>query len=176
MISFFLLVAVLLAVGVVSWFRTGPLRRGAIPQARDPPETSSTSLATYLASMAGVAAAAWGAVVSVGGGQRTAGIPLVVAGLFIAVAGSAARVAGFGASALGLEVRFARGPRFGASWTELESLGPPRTPLGGWRLTTVHGVRSTLMPSDLLGHEDVLVLIVHRAGLRFDGRRWVGGS
>jgi len=173
MASFFFLVSILLAVGLGSWIRTAPIRRGEILQARDPPgrASDSSSAATFLAAIAGVAAAAWGAIAA-GEGQRTVGVFLVAAGLFIAAAGSVARVAGLRAGAEGFVVLFARRPPFAASWIEIAALRPPRSPLGGWRVTNLRGDRWTLMPSDLLGHEALLDLIVVRASLRFDGRSW----
>jgi hypothetical protein len=173
MASFFLLVGILVAVGVASWTRTAPLRRGKIPQARDPPGRASvsSSAATFLAAMAGVAAAAWGAIAA-GEGHRIVGVLLVAAGLFIGAAGSVARVAGLRVGADGFVVLFTRRPPFAASWTEIAALRPPRSPLGGWRVTNLRGDRWTLMPSDLLGHEELLDLIVVCASLRFDGRNW----
>jgi hypothetical protein len=182
--GFFLVVAALLAVDFVSWLRTRPLRRGAITQACDPPGNTSlvSSRTTLLATLAGMAAMASGGVVATAsggvaeGGPSFIGIPLVAVGLFIAVAGSVARVTGFRARDDGLVVVFARRPPFRAPWAEVLSLKPPASPLGGWRVADARGARSTLMPSDLFGHEDLLVLIVRRAGLRFDGRLWIQDS
>jgi hypothetical protein len=173
MASFFFLVAAILAVGLVSWFRTAPLRRGTVPQARDPPAevSCSTSVATLLAAMAGVAAAIWGAVTA-GEGQRTTGVLLALAGIFVGIAGTVARVVGFRATAEGLVVLFARRKAFAAPWREIAALRPPLNPLGGWRITTVGGGRTTLMPSDLLGTEALLDLIILCAGMCFDGRTW----
>jgi hypothetical protein len=173
MASFFLVVAVLFAVDLVSWFRMGALRRGTIPRAPNPPKHPEcpSSVATFLASMAGLAAAAWGAVATAEGHRSVGGL-LVMAGLFIAVAGSVGRVTGIRAGAEGFVVLFARRQPFTASWTEIAALRPPRSPVGGWRVTNIRGDRWTLMPSDLLGHEALLDMIIVRASLRFDGRSW----
>jgi hypothetical protein len=173
MLSFFLLVGVLVVVALVSWYRTAQLRHGAVTKARDPPDCAScsTSPATFLAATAGVAALAWGAVLA-WGGQRTVGLLLAGVGSFVASAGAVARVAGFRLSTEGFAVLYARRPPFAACWDEIGALRPPRVPLGGWRVTDVRGGRSTLMPSDLLGHESILDLIVVRASLRFDGLAW----
>src|SRR6266498_3210096 len=94
MASFFLVVTGLLAVGLVSWSRTRDLRHGATPQAGDPPTTTSfsTCRATFLATLSGIAAIAWG--VSASPGHEMRAVPLVAAGAFIAIAGWVARVTG----------------------------------------------------------------------------------
>jgi hypothetical protein len=97
---------------------------------------------------------------------------LAATGAFIALAGWVARVTGLRADDDGLIILFARRPPFGVSWSEVRELKPPTSPVGGWRLTDARGVRSTLMPSDLFGHEELLETIVVRAGLQFDGRIW----
>lgn len=99
-------------------------------------------------------------------------VSLIPIGIFITVAGSVARVTGLCTDDDGLVVLFARRPPFRACWSELRALRPPGSPLGGWRLTGVRGGHSTLMPSDLFGHEEQLEAIVIRAALRFDGRIW----
>ena len=172
MASFFLVVTGLLAVGLVSWSRTRDLRHGATPQAGDPPTTTSfsTCRATFLATLSGIAAIAWG--VSASPGHEMRAVPLVAAGAFIAIAGWVARVTGVRADDDGLVVRFARRPPFHVQWSELGELRPPTSALGGWRLTEIGGARSTVMPSDLFGHEELLEAIVAGAGLRFDGRIW----
>jgi hypothetical protein len=48
-------------------------------------------------------------------------------------------------------------------WDSLRWVGPPRTPLGGWRIEGARD-RITLMPSDLLGRETVLDDVVLRLG------------
>lgn len=169
---FFFPVAGLFTVGLVSWSRTGELRRGMTRRPPRPPAGASfrSSRTTLLAAQAGVAAVAWGA--SAWSAHRMEAVPLVAAGMFVAVTGSVARVIGIRADDDGLVVLLARRPSFRAGWPELFTLRPPAFPLGGWRLTDVHGARSTLMPSDLLGHEALLETIVARADLRFDGRMW----
>jgi hypothetical protein len=169
--SFFVIVAGLVLVGVLGWIRTGATRRGTVPKGRGPPETAcSTSRATYLAALAGVAAMAWGAVAV--GENRIEGTVLFAAGLFIAVAGWAARVTGFRADGRGVVILFARRPRFRVSCSELSTLRAPAAPLGGWRLGDIRGAKTTLMPSDLFGHEQLLEMIIARSDLRFDGRTW----
>jgi hypothetical protein len=172
--SFFLIVAGLVATGLLSWFRTGAIRHGTIPRVRDPPTEvrCSSSGATFMAALAGMAALAWGVALAEGNGIEAAA--LIAAGLFIAVAGTVARVSAFRADEDGFAIRFARRPSFGAQWSELRALKPPATPMGGWKLIDVREQAPTLMPSDLLGHEELLSLIVVRSGLRFDGRMWRG--
>jgi hypothetical protein len=168
---FFVIVAGLMVVGLLGWVRTRATRRGVVPKGRDPPATAgTTSRATYLAALAGLAAMAWGATVVEG--NRIGGAMLFAAGLFITVAGSVARVTGFRADGGGLVILFARGRSFRASWSELSTLRVPSTPLGGWRLADVRGTTTTLMPSDLFGHEQLLETIIVRSDLRFDGRTW----
>jgi hypothetical protein len=170
--SFFLIVAGLVTMGLLSWFRTGAIRHGTIARARDPPGEvrCSSSRATFLAALAGVAALAWGAMAAEG--NWIEGAALMAAGLFIVVAGSVARVSAFRADDHGFVILFARRPSFVAPWSELRTLKPPATPLGGWRLMDVREQGRTLMPSDLFGHDELLGLIVLRSGLRFDGRLW----
>jgi hypothetical protein len=170
--SFFLIVAGLVSIGLLSWFRTGAIRHGTIPRAREPPGKArcSSSRATFLAALAGVAAMAWG--VGTAEGNSIEAATLIAAGLFIAVTGFVARVTAFRADDDGFRILFARRPGFGSPWSDLRALKPPATPLGGWRLTDVRGTGRTLMPSDLIGHEELLGLIVVRSGLSFDGRLW----
>jgi hypothetical protein len=170
--SFFLIAAGLVAIGLLSWFRTGAIRHGTLPSVRDLPTEvrCSSSGATFMAALAGMAAMAWG--VALAEGNRIEAAALIAAGLFIAVAGTAARVSAFRADGDGLVILFARRQGFRAPWPELHALKPPATPLGGWTLIDVRGQRRTLMPSDLLGHEELLRLIVIRSGMRFDGRLW----
>ena len=131
-------------------------------------------MATFLPSLAGMAAVAWG--VGGIGRNRPQALALMSAGLFIAFAGLIARVTGVRADRQSVVVTKARRRPFRARWPELRALTPPANPLGGWRLEDVCGNRTTLMPSDLWGHEGFLRLIVLRADLRFDGRRWSGGT
>jgi hypothetical protein len=170
---FVLLVGSLLGVGAVSWRRTGSLRRGSIPVGRGPPGASfSSSKTTFLAALAGISAAAWGGGAAADR-RLILAVLLMVLGLFVAVAGSTARVIGFRLEQENLVVLFAARPSRSIPWSSLLALRPPAGPLGGWRLTGAHGIRSTLMPSDLFGHEELLALIVVRARLTFDGRKWI---
>jgi hypothetical protein len=178
-LAFFLLVSVLLGVGAVSWRRTSTLRRGSIPQARDPPGCASfsSSRTTLLAALAGISAAVWGGAIAVWGGATRVAllfevVPLIGVGLFIAIAGAVARVTGFHLDQERLVVFFAGRPARSVAWSSLLALRPPAIPFGGWRLTDAGGSRSTLMPSDVLGHEEILELIVVHAGMKFDGRTW----
>jgi hypothetical protein len=98
-------------------------------------------------------------------------IVLAAGGLFVVGVGLAARVTGLMANGSGLVITYAARRPYGMAWEECDRLVPPRSPLGGWRVGKVQGSR-TLMPSDLMGHEDVLDVIVRRASLRFDGRVW----
>lgn len=177
-VSFFFVVASLLVVGVVSWRRTRALRRGVMSQAPDPPAalSFSSSGTTFLAFLAGVAAMAWGAATAAeavtAAEASIEAVCLATAGLFIAVAGWVGRVAQLQAGRDGLLIVFARRRPFSAAWPDIRAMEPPGTPIGGWRLTTATGIRSTLMPSDLFRHEEVLHLIALRADLWFDGRMW----
>ena len=165
-------VGALVGVGVVSWRRLTPLRKG-----RDRPTApplliaggSRTSLATVVPGVAGMAAAAWGGV---GLGLRVAHILLAGGGLLVAVSGLMARVVWVEVAPAGVVIRYSRRRPFVLSWRDLRGLRPPRWPLGGWRLIGDSGSR-TLMPSDLLGHEWVLAAVIDRAGLRFDEGAWI---
>jgi hypothetical protein len=115
-----------------------------------------------------MAAAAWcGAGLGVG----PARILLAGGGLLVAVSGLTARVVSVELAPAGLAIRYSRRRTFELPWRDLRMVRPPRWPLGGWRLTGHVGGR-TLMPSDLLGHEWVLVSVVDRAGLRFREGAW----
>jgi hypothetical protein len=178
--AFFLLVSALLGVGAVSWRRTRALRQGSIRQARDPPGCASfsSSKTTFLAALAGISAAVWGGAIGVWGDASAVDLRLLEAasligvGLFVAIAGAVARVTGFHLDHERLLVFFAGRPARSVAWSSLLALRPPASPFGGWRLTDARGTRSTLMPSDVFGHEEVLELIVVQAGMRFDGRTW----
>jgi hypothetical protein len=103
-------------------------------------------------------------------------VPVRVAGGawagFVLGSGIAARVTGFAAGPRGLLVQRALLPDRLAGWSLVRRLTPPRTPLGAWRIATAHETIS-LMPSDVLGAEALLAALVVRAGLSFDGRRWL---
>jgi hypothetical protein len=130
----------------------------------------SSSKTTLLAAMAGAAAVVWGATAA---GRPLEAIPLIPGGAVVGIAGSIARVTRIRFGNDHLEILFAVRRSFIASWSDIRSLRPPGTPLGGWRLTMACGAQTTLMPSDLFGHEELLGLIVRGAGLRFDGRAWI---
>jgi hypothetical protein len=172
-LAFLLLVSALLGVGTVSWRRTRALRQGSIPQARDPPGCASfsSSRTTLLAALAGMSSAAWGGAAAVDGRLLEA-VPLIGVGLFIAIAGSVARVTGFHLDEERLVVLFAGRLARSVAWSSILALRPPASPFGGWKVTDARGARSTLMPSDVFGHEEILELIVVQAGMRFDGRTW----
>ena len=115
-----------------------------------------------------MAAAAWGlAGLGLGHGQ----ILLAGGGLLVAASGLTARVVSVEVAPAGLAIRYSLRRPFELPWRDLRVVRPPRWPLGGWRLTGHEGGR-TLMPSDLLGHEWVLVTVVDRAGLRFGEGAW----
>jgi hypothetical protein len=168
-------------VGLVSWRRTRTLRRGSIPQARDPPASASfsSSRTTLLAALAGICAAAWGGAIALRGGGAALdlrlfqAVPLIGIGLFVGISGSVARVTGFRLGQEKLVVHFAGRPARSVDWSSLVGLRPPATPFGGWSLTDARGSTWSLMPSDLFGHEEILELIVVRARLTFDGRAWI---
>ena len=135
-------------------------------------------MTTLLAALAGISAAVWGGVISVWGGATPVDLRLFEAasligvGLFVAIAGSVARVTGFHLDQERLVVFFAGRPARSVAWSSLLALGPPASPFGGWRLTDARGTSSTLMPSDVFGHEEILELIVVHGAMRFDGRTW----
>gem|GEM_PF-1887863 len=165
----------LIVVGLRSWARTGLLRRGRPPPEALATAVTRTSRTTYLAALAGVSVVAWGVSAVAEGSSR--GPPTVVAVVVAMVgAGSAAaavqaRVAALEWSSRGLVVRYGRRAPFVLAWADCSALSPPRTPVGGWRVAGRHG-RRTLMPSDLLGHEQLLAVVIRESGLRFDGRMW----
>ena len=97
---------------------------------------------------------------------------LIASGLFATISGCRSRVTELRVGATGLVIGYAHRHPFSADWRDCSALVPPRSPLGGWRIEARSGAR-TLMPSDLLGHECMLAVMVGRSGLRFDGSRWV---
>jgi hypothetical protein len=177
--------ASLLAVDLLSWARCADLRRGRVPgfarsEPLGPPRLdpgSRSSRTTWLAAAAGAGLAVRGAV----GLDRAAGTLVLAAGLAVALAGVARRVRAVEAASRELLVRYGVGPPFRLPWSACSTIRPPRTPVGAWRLVGPAGA-ARLMPSDLLGREVVLRVLVERSGLRFDGRAWtrtaaaVGGS
>lgn len=169
-------VAALFATGVASWHRTSALRRGtgraSGSRTIHVPGAHRTSRLTSLAAAAGAA------LLTVGIGQALvsphrwvlAAVSLT-AGVFVARSGMHMRVTVIELGFHGMVIRYARSPPHPVPWIGLMALGPPRWPMGGWRLDASAGSRS-LMPSDLWGNEEVLDAIVERAGLIFDGRSW----
>jgi hypothetical protein len=159
----------LVAVGIRSWQRTAPLRRGLSPP---PPvrATTRSSQTTRLAAWAGVGAAGWGLLLLLDG--RSVGALVVLWGGAIVVSGVWSRVTSLVVDRAGIVVRYAARTPFAVDWANLRSLRPPRWPLGGWVLVG-HGTRRTLMPSDVLGQERLLASIVGFAGFVFDGQNWV---
>jgi hypothetical protein len=170
--AFFGLCAGVAGVGVASWRRTAALRRGS-RSSRAPPQSvlGTSSRLTFLAASAGMAASLWGATLLAWDGSTGPGVALLVGGGFVAVAGSVARVTHLRADRLGVTVRYSRGKPFSVAWSDLLTLRPPRSPLGGWRFHGRSDAR-TLMPSDLWGKERLLWLAAEAAGLHYDGRSW----
>ena len=157
------------ATGLVSWRRTRALRRGQ-PGHRSPLRASSRSSATtWFAAAAGVAVLALGTLIV--RDAPIAGAGAGVAGGLVATSGIRSRVTALEVRDDALVVRRALRPAVILRWAGLRSLGPPRTPAGGWRLRAEPN-SITLMPWDLLGHEAVLAIAIERTGLWFDGRRW----
>jgi hypothetical protein len=96
----------------------------------------------------------------------------------LATVGGAAAASGFRSRVTsvevrdgGLLVRYRGRPSFVASWDRCRALLPPRWPPGAWTIVT-EGGRRRLMPTDVLGQERVLDILVARSGLRFDRRSW----
>jgi hypothetical protein len=170
----------LAAVGLLGWHRTRDLRDGRLPGHAlrgDPRASARSSWTTWLA--AGVALAAGGATAAnLAGGRPLSRLlaALILAWASVAlVSGIRARVTGVSATASCVRIRYARRHPFIAAWPDLAAIVPPRWPMGCWRIRTMTEGSRTLMPSDLLGAEDVLREAVARAGLRFDGRAWTNG-
>jgi hypothetical protein len=157
-------------VGAVAWNRTRAIRHGSAGGAGPASARTSTSPATFLPALAGAAALAAGSAMVAARRAAPLGIAVAGAGVFIAVSGLAGRVTELDLSESGLSIRYAGRTTFSSSWREVLALRSPRTPLAGWRLETACG-RRTLMPSDIVGNEALLVLFVAWAGLEFDGRR-----
>jgi hypothetical protein len=177
-------IAGLAAVGLVSWARTRPLRTGHPPVPgtlrADGDGTRPTSRATLLAGAAGMALAITGLVallpgappVPFLGSSRLPAVLVVTGGGFVALTGLVWRVTSLATTPEDLSVGYAWRRPARIAWSGVERLRPPATPLGGWRILG-QARHLTLMPSDMFGHEEVLGLLVRRAGLRFDGRAWV---
>jgi hypothetical protein len=161
--------AALWLVSLVGWVRTRRLRRGHLPAARDRPVPAATSPATLLPGATGL-------FLAVAGVTRLADewglwpMILAVAGLGVAIPGFVARVERLEVRPDALVIRYRARPAFAVPWDTCRSVIPPRWPLGGWR---VAGERSRiLMPSDLLGQEQVLDAVIARAGLRYRSGAW----
>jgi len=92
-------------------------------------------------------------------------------GAFVAVTGFAARVVALESTGRGLVIRYAARRSFFVPWSGCVELRPPRTPLGGWRVSARGGSR-TLMPTDVLGHERMLAALVTGSELVFQGGAW----
>jgi hypothetical protein len=163
------LVSALVAVDLVSWRRTLSLRSGRSGAiVTSSPGSLRSSRTTFLAAASGACVAAAG----LAAGRRTPSLlALVAAGTWIAAAGLWARVAELEVDEAGITVRYSRRQAYRLSWKDCRGLAPPRWPLGGWCLRA-HGRGRTLMPSDVLGNEDVLRRLVQASRLSFDGREW----
>jgi len=112
----------------------------------------------------------------VGGRGPPAGwVALAAAGAVVAALGFGGRVVHIRADDQGLRVEYRLRRPFELPWEDCTLLAPPQWPMGAWRVAGRvghRGVACRLMPTDLLGHEFVLGLVVARAGLVFDGRAW----
>ena len=159
-------------VGCLGWVRTKALRRGTVEAAVGRGEIR-TSAATFIPALCGVSVGAAGLLMAAGGsgGAPVGAMLLITAGVAIALLGLAARVTALTLDNRGLSVRFGWRRSFDVAWTEIVGVSPPRWPLGGWAVRSRTGMR-LLMPSDLVGHEGILIDIVGMAGLRFEGRAW----
>jgi hypothetical protein len=162
--------AALWSVSLVGWTRTRPLRRGALPAAGDRAGPAATSHATFLPGATGLFLMVAG-VVGLAGGWGLGAVVLTAAGLAVAIAGFAARVDRLELRPEAFVIHYRARPSFVLPWDECRSLSSPRWPLGGWRVGG--DPARILMPSDLLGHEDVLGTIIARAGLLYRGGVWI---
>jgi hypothetical protein len=167
-------VTALIVVDVVSWRRTRPLRTGHLPPSAASVASSrpaGSSPTTFLAGGAGWLTMAYG--LTAGPGDGWASPACILAGALIGVTGLAGRVRMVEAGEHGLAIHYAAHPPWRAPWTQISGLEAPSTPLGGWRLVVDGGSR-TLMASDLLSNEWLLVAVIQAAGLSFTGTRWEG--
>jgi hypothetical protein len=171
--AFIVDVAALIAVDVIAWRRTRPLRTGDLPPraGRAMPREVRSSRTTFLAGTAGVLLMACGLTSALGWGS----LVLIAAGAFVAVTGLAGRVRMIGIEGTGLVIRYAARPSVRLPWAAVSGIRAPRTPLGGWRLIRI-GRSHSLMPSDLLGNEWLLVEAIRSTGLLRHGRRWMRPS
>jgi hypothetical protein len=161
----------LVAVDIASFARNRPLRTGSIPPSpsRFAPErvTVRSSGTTHLAWVTGALLTLIGWL---HGAHARVALALIAAGGLVAITGWFGRVSGFELSPNALTVRYVARRPFDMAWADCRALRPPRAPPSGWRIETPAGAR-TLMPSDVLGREALLELIVRRAGMRYEGRR-----
>ncbi len=127
--------------------------------------------------------AAWvGAFVTAAAGARLTATTTMLAtafgflalgsGVAIMASGLLQRVVAVTASGDGLRIRYAARPARFMRWSQVTAVVPPRWPLGAWRIRSQTGATS-LMPSDLLSNEAVLLDTIRLAGLRFDGDVWI---
>jgi hypothetical protein len=162
------LVLALLLTGLAGWRRTAALRAGELPRPCGRGWRASSSRTTWLAAGAGAlglglaGAADWAPTVRAGA---------ALASGFVLGSGVAARVTGIAPCPGGVLVRRAMLPDRPALVADVREVVPPAWPLGAWRVLG-SGRPVSLMPSDLLGAEGALELVVAGAGLRFDDGRW----
>jgi hypothetical protein len=168
--------ATLATVGLSSWRRTRPLRRGetaALPLHPDTPAGGGrTSRVTYAPAIAGVAIVAIGCLAAASRARPLLVVGLATAGVTVAISGLSGRVTAIQTRPQGLVVRYAQRGPFALPWGQCEAVRPPRWPLGGWKIERADGATRVLMPSDLRGLEWVLAACIDGAGLRFDGKAW----
>jgi hypothetical protein len=162
--------AALCAAGMVVWVRTRRLRHGAaqVPAGSLPSRTSATTL---LPGLTGVMVMLAGVGLLRAGRDGATPWILATVGTVAAGSGFRARVTGVEIHPGGLMVRYRGRPPFGMAWVTCRALLPPRWPLGAWIIVTDRG-RRRLMPSDVLGIERALDVLVDRSGLRYRRRRW----
>jgi hypothetical protein len=185
---------VLALLGGVSWRRTGPIRRGELDRGlrgRGGHDVGGsrvpTSIVTWVPAVVGscwVGGALAGTITTFarGGSPPIDAVLVRAIGLGVAASGVVARVARVQLTPAGLVVEHTGRAPFVASWDRMAALSPPRWFMGAWTLYAtppagpdrgVEPIRCRLMPSDLWGHETVLVSVVREAGLRRLGRTWV---
>jgi hypothetical protein len=167
--GFSALLSALVAVDFVCWRRTLALRSGhAEPIVTDGTAKLRSSRTTFLAAASGAVAAAAAAAHST---PTPSSLALAAVGAWIAAAGLWSRVTALEVDEAGFTIRYARRRAYRLAWKDCRGLAPPRWPLGGWCLRAEDRGR-TLMPSDVVGNEDVLRRLVQASGLSFDGREW----
>lgn len=167
----------LVVVGARSRARMRRRLRPVTPDGSDGrPRRYSSSPTTMLAGWAGLGLMGMAVAGTVPGrGAVLARMALGTAGLLVAWTGFASRVVGLEVRPDGVVVHLRTGRPFLYRWVDARRLVPPITFIGGWRLVGASGSR-TLMPSDLLGHEFVVDLIVARTGMTRAGRIWTRGA